>query len=132
MKQESRESFPSIPLLFGPQQKITRTLNRFYFSELRNASQLAMGVLLHSAVMLISLIIISAYDPDDPHIKSLLLMNGTFEAFYPRGSRKDTGTARAAHSHGTFYKFRNPALVNAKNAAAYGYRFDGGRRFNYD
>jgi len=36
------------------------------------------------------------------------------------------------HGHGSFFKHRNPALVDTKNAAAYGYRFDGKRRFNFD
>ncbi|KAK9881416.1 hypothetical protein WA026_016306 [Henosepilachna vigintioctopunctata] len=63
-------------------------------------------------------------------VKPNLPANETFEAFYLRDA--GTGTARAAHSHGSFYKYRNPALVEAKNAAAYGYRFDGKRRFNYD
>ncbi|KAG5891777.1 hypothetical protein JTB14_006965 [Gonioctena quinquepunctata] len=71
-----------------------------------------------------------AYDPDDPDVSSVLPPKGTFEAFYPRG--EETGSSRAAHSHGTFYKHRNPALVDAKNSAAYGFRFDGGRRFNYE
>ncbi|XP_023021286.1 uncharacterized protein [Leptinotarsa decemlineata] len=71
-----------------------------------------------------------AYDPTDPEVSSVLPPRGTFEAFYPRG--EETGSSRAAHSHGTFYKHRNPALVDAKNSAAYGFRFDGGRRFNYE
>ncbi|KAJ3635717.1 hypothetical protein MTP99_008605 [Tenebrio molitor] len=70
------------------------------------------------------------YDPTDPEVSSVIPPKGTFEAFYPRGEQG--GSSRAAHSHGSFYKYRNPALVDAKNAAAYGFRFDGGRRFNYD
>ncbi|EFA12726.1 hypothetical protein TcasGA2_TC002361 [Tribolium castaneum] len=76
------------------------------------------------------LLLVEAYDPTDPEVSSVLPPKGTFEAFYPRG--EEGGSSRAAHSHGSFYKFRNPALVDAKNAAAYGFRFDGGRRFNYD
>ncbi|KAK5640556.1 hypothetical protein RI129_011367 [Pyrocoelia pectoralis] len=72
---------------------------------------------------------IICYDPNDPEVTSVIPPKGTFEAFYPRG--EETGSARASHSHGSFYKHRNPALVDAKNAAAYGFRFDGGRRFNY-
>lgn len=71
-----------------------------------------------------------AYDPSDLEVSSVLPPKGMFEAFYLRGDQG--GSSRAAHSHGSFYKFRNPALVDAKNAAAYGFRFDGGRRFNYD
>ncbi|CAG9863669.1 unnamed protein product [Phyllotreta striolata] len=63
------------------------------------------------------------YDPQDANLKTLLPSKGTFEAFYLKD--EETGSSRAAHSHGTFYKHRNPALVNAKNAAAYGFRFDG-------
>lgn len=70
------------------------------------------------------------YDPNDVELSSVLPPAGTFEAFYPRDS--ETGSSRAAHSHGSFFKHRNPALVDAKNAAAYGFRFDGGRRFNYE
>lgn len=71
-----------------------------------------------------------SYDPSDGNLKSVLPPKGTFEAFYLKD--EETGSSRAAHSHGTFYKHRNPALVNAKNAAAYGFRFDGKRRFNYE
>ncbi|XP_063915412.1 uncharacterized protein LOC135131545 [Zophobas morio] len=74
--------------------------------------------------------VVVGYDPSDPEVSSVLPPKGTFEAFYPRGV--EPGSSRAAHSHGSFYKYRNPALVDAKNAAAYGFRFDGGRRFNYD
>ncbi len=56
-----------------------------------------------------------------------------FEAFYPRDAYGiPNGSARPAHGHGSFYQFRNPALIDAKNSPAYGYRFDGGRRFNYE
>lgn len=81
-------------------------------------------------VVLLLSTITNAYDPDDPEVSSVIPPKGTFEAFYPRG--QETGSSRAAHSHGSFYKHRNPALVDAKNAAAYGFRFDGGRRFNYE
>nr|XP_022902089.1 uncharacterized protein LOC111414866 [Onthophagus taurus] len=81
-------------------------------------------------VLLVCLAVVVAYDPSDKELKAVLPQTGTFEAFYLRG--EETGSARAAHSHGSFYKHRNPALVDAKNAAAYGYRFDGGRRFNYN
>ncbi|VEN53445.1 unnamed protein product [Callosobruchus maculatus] len=84
------------------------------------------------AVLLFLLLVTTtvSYDPTDPQLKQVLPPKGTFEAFYPRG--EESGPARAAHSHGTFYKHRNPALVDAKNARAYGFRFDGGRRFNYE
>ncbi|XKL66174.1 hypothetical protein PGB90_009594 [Kerria lacca] len=56
-----------------------------------------------------------------------------FEAFYPRDAYGiPNGSSRPAHGHGSFYQFRNPALVDTKNSPAYGYRFDGGRRFNFD
>lgn len=74
--------------------------------------------------------LVYGYDPTDPEIKTVIPPKGVFEAFYPRGEQ--LGSSRAAHSHGSFYKHRNPALVDAKNAAAYGFRFDGKRRFNYE
>jgi hypothetical protein len=72
------------------------------------------------------------YDPDDKKLVSVLPPNGTFEAFYPpEVDNVPNGSSRPAHGHGSFFQYRNPALVDAKNAPAYGYRFDGGRRFNY-
>lgn len=74
-----------------------------------------------------------AYDPDDKLIEAVLPKNGTFEAFYPRETHGiPNSAARAPHGHGSFFKYRNPALIDTKNAAAYGYRFDGKRRFNFD
>ncbi|XP_055374149.1 uncharacterized protein LOC129607285 [Condylostylus longicornis] len=77
--------------------------------------------------------IIWAYDPNDKKIASVLPPEGMFEAFYPREMDGiPNGSSRPAHAHGSFFKHRNPALVDTKNAAAYGYRFDGKRRFNFD
>ena len=89
-----------------------------------------MRVYIGITILFLVIILTSAYDPNDSELSSVLPPKGTFEAFYPRG--QETGSSRAAHSHGSFYKHRNPALVDAKNAAAYGFRFDGGRRFNYE
>ncbi|KAJ6644590.1 hypothetical protein Bhyg_09559 [Pseudolycoriella hygida] len=73
------------------------------------------------------------YDPTDKEILSVLPPEGSFEAFYPREMYGiPNGPARAPHAHGSFFKYRNPALIDTKNAAAYGYRFDGKRRFNFD
>lgn len=73
------------------------------------------------------------YDPSDKEISAVLPPDGSFEAFYPREMYGiPNSAARAPHSHGSFFKYRNPALVDTKNAAAYGYRFDGKRRFNFD
>ncbi|XP_026762666.1 uncharacterized protein LOC113521341 [Galleria mellonella] len=73
------------------------------------------------------------YDPEDDEIKSVLPSTGKFEAFYPREAHGiPNGSSRPAHGHGSFYKHRNPALVDVKNSAAYGFRFDGMRRFNFD
>nr|XP_034839363.1 uncharacterized protein LOC117995461 isoform X1 [Maniola hyperantus] len=73
------------------------------------------------------------YDPEDGELKNVLPSNGQFEAFYPRKTQSlPNGSSRPAHGHGSFYKHRNPALVDVKNAAAYGFRFDGMRRFNFD
>jgi len=72
------------------------------------------------------------YDPEDTMLSSIL-PNGTFEAFYPRRAHGvENGASRASHGHGSFYSVRSPALVDVKNAPAYGYRFDGYRRFNFD
>ncbi|XP_031828120.1 uncharacterized protein LOC116425062 [Nomia melanderi] len=75
----------------------------------------------------------SAYDPNDKSLKDILLPEGQFEAFYLKGSQEEEQNAvRPAHLHGSFHQYRNPALINAPNSAAYGFRFDGKRRFNYD
>ncbi|XP_027841713.1 uncharacterized protein LOC114123056 isoform X1 [Aphis gossypii] len=61
------------------------------------------------------------------------VLSAKFEAFYPREAYGvSNGASRSPHGHGSFYKYRNPALVDAKNSPAYGYRFDGKRRFNFD
>lgn len=61
------------------------------------------------------------------------VLGAKFEAFYPREAYGvSNGASRSPHGHGSFYKYRNPALVDAKNSPAYGYRFDGKRRFNFD
>ncbi|XP_075154147.1 uncharacterized protein LOC142227472 [Haematobia irritans] len=84
-------------------------------------------------LMLMLLCEISAYDPSDKKIASVLPPEGMFEAFYPREvDGIPNGASRPPHAHGSFFKHRNPALVDTKNAAAYGYRFDGKRRFNFD
>lgn len=74
------------------------------------------------------------YDPDDPLLDTVLPEKGPdFEAFYAREAYGvATGSSRPAHGHATFYQHRNPALVDTNNSPAYGYRFDGGRRFNFD
>ncbi|XP_076649657.1 uncharacterized protein LOC143357221 [Halictus rubicundus] len=92
----------------------------------------------HALTLLMGLVIIaltmnvSAYDPNDKSLKDILLPEGQFEAFYLKGSQEEEQNAvRPAHLHGSFHQFRNPALINAPNSAAYGFRFDGKRRFNY-
>lgn len=73
------------------------------------------------------------YDPEDKEIETVIPKDGEFEAFYPREMYGiPNGASRAAHSHGSFFKYRHPALIESKNSAAYGYRFDGKRRFNFD
>ncbi|XP_026292220.1 uncharacterized protein LOC113216658 [Frankliniella occidentalis] len=74
-----------------------------------------------------------AYDPDDAGLTTILPPAGQFEAFYPRKAfGQPNGSARSPHAHGSYYAHRHAALVDAPNAAAYGFRFDGKRRFNYD
>jgi hypothetical protein len=74
-----------------------------------------------------------AYDPEDKQLSKVLVPEGDFEAFYPnKAYGVSGGDARPPHGHGSFYKHRNPALIDVKNAPAYGFRFDGKRRFNFD
>ncbi|XP_015586328.1 uncharacterized protein LOC107263528 [Cephus cinctus] len=76
---------------------------------------------------------ILGYDPEDDSLKDILLPEGQFEAFYLKGPQgEQQNAARPAHLHGSFNQYRNPALVGVPNSAAYGFRFDGKRRFNYD
>lgn len=85
------------------------------------------------AIVILNDIGLHAYDPDDENIKFIIPKDGTFEAFYPREMYGIlNGAARAPHSHGSFFKYRHPALIEFKNSAAFGYRFDGKRRFNFD
>lgn len=78
------------------------------------------------------IIFTSAYDPDDKSLKDILLPEGQFEAFYLKGTQEEEQNAvRPPHLHGSFHQYRNPALVDAPNSAAYGFRFDGKRRFNF-
>lgn len=73
------------------------------------------------------------YDPTDKDLDKIIPKPGEFEAFYPREMYGiPNAAARAPHGHGSFFKHRNPALVDVKNSAAYGFRFDGKRRFNFD
>lgn len=92
-------------------------------------------LILQSFLLLILLLgrMSAAYDPKDDSLKDILLPEGEFEAFYLRGMQQgDQGAARPPHLHGSFNQYRNPALVGVPNSAAYGFRFDGKRRFNYD
>lgn len=73
---------------------------------------------------------IFAYDPNDKSLKDILLPEGKFEAFYLKGDEQNV--VRPPHLHGSFHTYKNPALVGAPNSAAYGFRFDGKRRFNFD
>ncbi|CRK93706.1 CLUMA_CG007234, isoform A [Clunio marinus] len=86
-----------------------------------------------TTVLVIFLIVeVNSYDPNDKEIETIIPEPGTFEAFYPRETNGMNSVARASHSHGSFFQHRNPALIDIKNAAAYGFRFDGKRRFNFD
>ncbi|KFB53148.1 AGAP013432-PA-like protein [Anopheles sinensis] len=91
------------------------------------------GMLLLLLLATIEFTPVKAYDPTDPEIANIVPPKGTFEAFYPREMYGvKNGNSRPAHAHGSFYSHRNPALVDVRNAAAYGFRFDGKRRFNFD
>ncbi|KAF7988708.1 hypothetical protein HCN44_001281 [Aphidius gifuensis] len=73
------------------------------------------------------------YDPEDKMLKMILLPKDEFEAFYQKGIQSEQeNSVRPAHLHGSFNAHRNPALIGVPNSAAYGFRFDGKRRFNYD
>lgn len=91
---------------------------------------------MYRALMILAMVVPSLglpYDPEDEGLKSVLPSDGQFEAFYQRETHGiPNGSSRPAHGHGSFYKHRNPALVDVKNAPAYGFRFDGKRRFNFD
>lgn len=107
--------------------RINETCFQHLIEMLKSNSKMILGALLilSSSVL--------CYDPSDSAISTVLPLNGTFEAFYPkRAFGVDSGSSRASHGHGSFYKHRNPALVDIKNAPAYGFRFDGYRRFNFD
>lgn len=61
------------------------------------------------------------YDPDDKKIASVIPKEGTFEAFYPREMYGIPNSAsRPPHSHGSFFKYRHPGLIESKNSPAYG------------
>ncbi|XP_034941707.1 uncharacterized protein [Chelonus insularis] len=76
---------------------------------------------------------INSYDPKDEKLKDILLPEGQFEAFYLKGVQSEEENAvRPPHLHGSFHAHRHPGLVGVPNSAAYGFRFDGKRRFNYD
>lgn len=107
-----------------------------------------------SAVLFVALMLaVDAYDPEDKEIETIIPEPGKFEAFYPRETNGNLNSvARASHNHGSFFQNRNPglslrnfiknkfdkfslnilALIDVKNSAAYGFRFDGKRRFNFD
>ncbi|EDS27061.1 conserved hypothetical protein, partial [Culex quinquefasciatus] len=96
-----------------------------YFQQEKNVSFVLLTILAYTLMCI-------AYDPEDVEIKNVILSNGTFTAFYPRETNGiPNNNVRAPFSHGSFFKNRNPALVDVRNAAAYGYRFDGKRRFNF-
>ncbi|XP_057333962.1 uncharacterized protein LOC130673075 isoform X2 [Microplitis mediator] len=89
--------------------------------------------LLLSLLLFVGNKFIDAYDPNDDNLKNILLPDGEFEAFYLKGSQsKEENAARPPHLHGSYHAYRHPGLVNVPNSPAYGFRFDGKRRFNYD
>lgn len=90
------------------------------------------NILLIFCLLVALIIVVAAYDPDDKSLKDILLPEGQFEAFYLKGTQDEEQNAvRPPHLHGSFHQYRNPALVDAPNSAAYGFRFDGKRRFNF-
>ncbi|XP_043248599.1 uncharacterized protein LOC122395236 [Colletes gigas] len=90
-------------------------------------------LLMHVMLFMGMTVRVLGYDPEDKSLKDILLPEGQFEAFYLKGSQEEQQNAvRPAHLHGSFHQYKNPALVGAPNSAAYGFRFDGKRRFNYN
>ncbi|CAB0005765.1 unnamed protein product [Nesidiocoris tenuis] len=85
-------------------------------------------------LLLVAVGIVACYDPDDKLLDTVLPSPETkFEAFYARKAYgQPNGNSRAAHGHATFYQHRHPALIDTANSPAYGFRFDGFRRFNFD
>ncbi|XP_014284592.1 uncharacterized protein [Halyomorpha halys] len=86
-------------------------------------------------VVVVLTVPLHGYDPEDKLLDTVLPREGgsKFEPFYPRGAYGlPNGDSRPPHGHGTFYQHRHPALVDAANAPAYGFRFDGHRRFNFE
>ncbi|KAG7202315.1 hypothetical protein KM043_018647 [Ampulex compressa] len=76
---------------------------------------------------------VMSYDPNDKSLKDILLPDGQFEAFYLKaGQDEEQNAVRPPHLHGSYHRFKNPALVGAPNSAAYGYNFGGQRRFNFN
>ncbi|XP_019882872.1 uncharacterized protein LOC105250508 isoform X1 [Camponotus floridanus] len=91
------------------------------------------NILLILCLLVALIMVVAAYDPDDKSLKDILLPEGQFEAFYLKGMQDEEQNAvRPPHLHGSFHQYRNPALVDAPNSAAYGFRFDGKRRFNFN
>ncbi|XP_073974851.1 uncharacterized protein isoform X2 [Rhodnius prolixus] len=90
----------------------------------------------HMIVLVILTLAINTlcYDPDDKLLDTVLpSADSKFEPFYPRKAYGlPNGSSRPAHGHATFYQHRHPALVDAVNSPAYGFRFDGVRRFNFE
>lgn len=53
--------------------------------------------------------VVSAYDPDDKEIATIIPPEGMFEAFFPRETNGNTNSpSRASHNHGSFFQHRNP------------------------
>ncbi|XP_046997937.1 uncharacterized protein LOC124613286 [Schistocerca americana] len=93
----------------------------------------ATALVVVAAVAAAAVAVASGYDPEDESLATVLPPRGQFEAFYGgRAFGVEDAASRPAHGHASYYAERSPALINAPNAAAYGFRFDGGRRFNYD
>ncbi|XP_068236782.1 uncharacterized protein [Palaemon carinicauda] len=68
-----------------------------------------------------------------PAIMPFQLPKGFFVSFIPRRAfGVVNGVARPPHGHGSFYNHRPPGLVDVINPPAYGYNFNGYRRFDPD
>lgn len=69
-------------------------------------------LIIFAVVALIYVHNVTAYDPDDKEIETIIPKTGEFEAFYPRETQGNTNSvARAPHAHGSYFQHRNPGKI---------------------
>lgn len=61
------------------------------------------------ALIYLGNVFVTAYDPSDKEIETIIPKPGEFEAFYPREMNGiSNSVARAPHAHGSYFQHRNP------------------------